>query len=88
MRVNWYGLVYPFIEVGLGVAYLLKFHLFYVNLITFFLMSIGALGVGIALHRGERLMCACLGAVFKVPMTYVTLVEDLLMAVMALYMLI
>ena len=33
-------------------------------------------------------MCACLGVVFKIPMTYVTLTEDLLMGTMAFVMLI
>jgi hypothetical protein len=45
------------------------------------------------LHAPARLVdlgtteCACLGTVFKLPMTYVTVVEDLLMVAMAAVML-
>ncbi len=57
------------------------------NAITYVLMLVSGIGVAIALAKGENLMCACLGMVFKLPMTYVTLFEDLLMAGMALGML-
>ena len=51
-------------------------------------MAIGSAGVALKLLQGQELMCACLGAVFKIPMTYVTLAEDLIMGLMALLMLI
>jgi hypothetical protein len=51
-------------------------------------MLISALGVANELRKKQTIMCACLGTVFKIPMTYVTLFEDLLMASMALYMLV
>jgi hypothetical protein len=35
----------------------------------------------------DEIQCACLGTVFKLPMTTVTIVEDLLMVVMAAAML-
>lgn len=86
-RSRAYAMAYPFIEFGLGLAYLFRLKLFYTNVLSLIIMSVGAVGVGYALYKGERLMCACLGVVFKVPMTYVTLLEDLLMGSMALYML-
>jgi hypothetical protein len=49
-------------------------------------MSINSIGVYIALQKKETLMCACLGSLFKLPMTYVTLAEDLIMGLMALIM--
>ena len=51
-------------------------------------MAISSIGVAIELSKKKEIMCACLGVVFKLPMTYVTLLEDLLMAAMALIMLI
>lgn len=82
-----YAYAYPFIEVGLGIAYLLKWEPKLISLITLLLMLIGALGVWIELRKNRPIMCACLGVVFKLPMTYVTLAEDLLMAAMAAWML-
>jgi hypothetical protein len=49
-------------------------------------MSISAYGVWKVLKVKGEIQCACLGTVFKVPMTKVTLFENLFMAAMALYM--
>lgn len=87
-RVYWYGYLYPFIEIGLGIAYLLNWRPKFINIFTMCLMLICAAGVFIELRAGKQIVCACLGAVFKVPMTYVTLFEDLLAAAMAALMLI
>lgn len=79
-----YALAYPFIEIALGIGYFANFMPAMVNLVTFIIMSIGAFGVLRVLYRGEKIVCACMGAVFKIPMTGVTLGENLLMAGMAL----
>lgn len=89
IAARWYvyGYIYPFIELGLGGAYLLNWNPIITNVITLCIMAVSAVGVLRALTKGEHLMCACLGTLFKIPMTYVTLAEDLLMAGMALFML-
>ncbi len=46
------------------------------------------MGVIRALRRGEQLTCACMGTAFNLPMTTVTIVEDLGMAAMAGVMLV
>lgn len=82
-RFGWYAYGYPFLELALGLGYLLSWQLIIVNAVTFVVMTIGAVGVYQKMQDEKVLMCACLGAVFNVPMTWVTLVEDLIMAVMA-----
>jgi hypothetical protein len=82
-RVKAYGYIYPLIEVGLGLAYLFSYHIFYANILTILIMGIGAIGVAKKLAQKEEIPCACLGGVFQVPLTTVTLIEDLLMAAMA-----
>jgi copper chaperone CopZ len=87
-RSNVYAHAYPFIELGLGILYFTNLVPFITNIITIIVMGIGAIGVYIKLLKKEEIPCACLGTVFKVPMTWVTLVEDLLMVAMAVIMLI
>jgi len=87
-RFGWYAHSYPFLELALGVGYLLGWQLIAVNAVTFVVMTIGAVGVYQKMQDEEVLMCACLGAVFNVPMTWVTLVEDVVMASMAGVMLV
>lgn len=83
-----FATLYPFVELGLGVSYFIIPHSFVLNSIVFVLMLIKAYGVGKVLVKKETVQCACLGARFSVPISYVTLGEDLLMALMAGYMLI
>jgi hypothetical protein len=80
--------VYPFVELALGVLYLLRVVPAVTNILTLVLMLVGAVGVGRALANKQRIRCACLGTVLNLPMTTVTLVEDIGMAVMAGAMLI
>lgn len=84
MRSKAYAYLYPVIEIGLGFAYFYAWNLMPVAMITIILMLVGAAGVYKKLKKKEEIPCACLGVVFKIPMTKVTLFEDLLMAVMAL----
>ncbi len=75
--------VYPFVELGLGVMYLVRWRPDVANWVTLVLMGVGAAGVLLALRRKQAIRCACLGTVLNLPMTTVTLIEDLGMAAMA-----
>jgi copper chaperone CopZ len=83
-----YGLLYPFLELGLGVCYLFRIELHTINIITLVLMGFSSIGVIGALLKKQTIRCACLGTVLKLPMSAVTLVEDIGMAAMAAWMLI
>jgi len=87
-RARAYALAYPFIEFGLGLAYLAPISPFAVNLVTLIVMGVSTVGVVQSLVSKKKIRCACLGAVFNLPMSTVTLIEDLLMAGMAAAMLV
>lgn len=88
MRFKPYGYLYAFIELGLGIAYLLAWQPTLTNWLTLIIMAFSSLGVIRAVANKQKIRCACLGAVFNLPMSTVTIIEDLLMALMALWMLI
>ena len=83
-RSMFYAQSYPFIELALGLMYL--FGSSWVDYITLQLMTIGAIGVLQQLLKRSKIKCACLGTYIKLPLTTVSLVEYLLMGVMAAYM--
>ncbi|RYG60145.1 MAG: cation transporter [Alphaproteobacteria bacterium] len=83
MRWRGYGYVYPFIELGLGLAFALNVMPLAVNALTLVVMGFSTLGVVKALLDRRKIRCACLGTVLNLPMTTVTVVEDLLMVGMA-----
>ena len=82
-----YGFIYPFIELALGLAYLAHLHPFAVNAITAVVMAVSLAGVLRAVFSKRAIRCACLGTVFQLPMSTVTIIEDGLMLVMAVTML-
>jgi len=86
MRVKAYGYAYPFIELCLGIAYLVAWQPLITNWLTFIVMTFSSLGVIRSVLNKQKIRCACLGAVFNLPMSTVTIIEDLLMAGMALWM--
>ncbi len=86
-RSKVYAYLYPFIELGFGFSYLFMWQVEAISVAVVVIMLIGAYGVYLKLKEHEEIPCACLGTVFKVPMTWVTLGEDLLMAGMALMIL-
>jgi len=83
-----YGYVYPFLELGLGVLYLTAINLPATHVATIVIMGFSSIGVIRNMLSPNQVQCACLGTVFKLPLGNVTLVEDLLMVVMAGVMLI
>lgn len=87
-RSRVYAFTYPFLEILLAVLYVLDIGGIYRDIFTFLLMAVSSIGVIQKLRLKEEIPCACLGMVFKLPMTKVTLFEDVLMAFEALVMII
>ena len=82
-----WGFIYPFVELGLGVAYLAHFNPLLTHWATIIVMGFSAIGVVRAVVSKTQIKCACLGTVFKLPMSTVTIVEDVGMVAMAVAML-
>jgi copper chaperone CopZ len=82
-----WGYAYPFVELALGFAFLFWFEMRAAAWIALILSLIGAVGVIQSVMRKETIQCACLGTVFNLPMSTVTIIENLGMAAMAAWML-
>lgn len=78
-----YGFIYPFIELVLGLAYITAWQPVLVNAVTAVVMAVSLAGVLRAVLSKQTIRCACLGTVFNLPMSTVTIVEDGLMLGMA-----
>jgi copper chaperone CopZ len=79
---SW-GYVYATLELALGIAYLTYFEPLATNIVTFILMSVSIIGVIQTVMNKKRIKCACLGAVFDLPMSTVTVIEDAIMIAMS-----
>lgn len=87
-KISVWGYMYPFVELGLGISYALDIYPRLAALITIIILGSTTLGIIPYLRTGRRIPCACLGAVFELPMSTVTLIENSLMITMALVTLI
>ena len=86
-KVFAYGYVYPFIELFFGLAMILYPTSMSLLLAEIGVMGFSGLGVTIKLAKREKFQCVCLGTFLKVPLTKVTVFEDLGMVGLALVML-
>ena len=85
-RSRAYAFIYPFLEILIAILYLTNTGSLYRDIFTFVLMTVSTIGVVQKIREKEEIPCACLGMVFKIPMTSVTLVEDIVMALEAFIM--
>lgn len=85
-QIPVWGYVYALMELGLGIAFLINFNPLLTNSITFVVMSISIIGVLQSVLNKKKIQCACLGAVFNLPMSTVTIIEDALMIIMSGFM--
>jgi len=83
-KIKFYSYIYPFIELGLGILYLANLYPSSRDVFTLIIMVIGSIGVFQEIyHRRSGIHCACLGNIIKLPLSTVSLVEDVGMAIMA-----
>ena len=86
-RSAFYAKIYPFIETLLGLMLLLRWQLNFAFITTIVILSITTFGVVYTLFDKNKINCACLGTALKLPMTEATLIENVIMLVMAVTML-
>ena len=83
---DW-GYMYAFTELALGIAFLTGFNPILTNTVTFVIMTVSIIGVLQSVLNKRKIKCACLGDVFNLPMSTITIIEDALMIGMSIIML-
>jgi cation transport ATPase len=86
-RFPSWAYIYAFIELALGIGYMIDFNPIVINTVSFFVMSVSIIGVLKIVLNKQQIQCACLGDIFHLPMSIVTIIEDALMIIMAAFML-
>jgi copper chaperone CopZ len=86
-KVPLYGIIYPFIEILLGVMILTRIEVELAIILTIIVLGITTIGVTQTLLSKKSISCACLGTTLKLPMTEATFIENALMIIMAFILL-
>lgn len=82
-KIPAWAYLYAFVELGLGIANIIDFNPLVANFATLIVMSVSIVGVLQSVLNKRKIQCACLGAVFNLPMSTVTIIEDALMIAMS-----
>lgn len=86
--IPMYGWIYPFLELALGLMFLMRFKIQIALITTIVILGITTFGVTKTLLDKKSIRCACLGTALKLPMTEATFIENAIMLMMAGAMLI
>lgn len=81
-----YAYVFPFIQIALGILYVTNTFMLFANITNFLVMSLGFISISIKLIKKEIIPCACLGTLFRHPLSLVSLLENFLMVGMSFFM--
>lgn len=84
-RIKLYAYAYPVIELFLAILYLGNLLPSSREYLTVIVMGVGTIGVWQEVKKRSGIHCACLGNVIKLPLSTVSLVEDVAMGLMAFF---
>lgn len=82
-----WGYIYPFVELTFAMFLLHRIELFWTNIAIIIVLSLSIIGVIQSVMQKRKIKCACLGTGFNLPMSQVTIIEDGVMIMMAIFML-
>ena len=83
-----FAVAYPFIELFLALTFLSGYFLIVSYIMTFIFMTSQFFGVFISLQKKEVIKCACMGSSINIDISTLTLIENLVMILMSIYMII
>jgi hypothetical protein len=82
-----YGTIYPYAETAAGILMIAGALIWIAAPIAFVIGTIGAVSVFKAVYIDRReLKCACVGGGSNVPLGFISLTENLMMVLMAIWM--
>lgn len=86
-KFTHYGYAFPFIEIGLGVLYLLGYMFMWQNALVLMISLLGMYSAYKVITNKQEIRCVCMGTLFHIPMTWATFAENFLMGIMIIFML-
>ena len=87
-KIKLYAYLFPFFELIFGLLFLFKIEILYLEVLCLIFFAINLVSVVNALTKKKKFVCACLGGLFEVPLSHVSLVENITMIIGVLYLLI
>ncbi len=89
--VPGYARIYPILSVTIGVLYFLNLFSPWRDILVAIITTIAFIGISVTIYsdkKKERVHCVCLGNAIKLPISTITVLENLVMSVMSIIIII
>lgn len=83
-KYHFYAQIYPIVLLFFGIFLHFNSLTIPISVLTIVLFGIQTYGIIQILKKGEKIQCACLGTKFVLPLSWVTVAENVIMILMAL----
>lgn len=84
-KSEFYSYLYPFLELAIALGFFARVFIVGIAIFTAILMIFGVLGVINAVFQKKQLRCACMGTKLNLPLTTVSIVENIAMGIMSIF---
>ena len=84
-RSRRYAKIYPYLETILGLLLVFKLFVIPTQIVVILIYTCTTIGITYSLRKEKKLQCGCLGGGVQLPLSKVTIFENLTMILMALW---
>ena len=81
-----YAYIYPIIELYLGYSFLKMNHIPFIYYFSMILIFLNLISISLSLLNGVTLPCGCIGGYFNLPLSNISLFENLMMFIMIYFL--
>jgi len=85
-RFKFYAYLIPVFEIVFGVLFVLQKEYLLIEYLCIIFFTLNIVVIANALEKRRNFTCACMGGLFKIPLSYVSLLESLTMVLGTIYL--
>lgn len=81
-----YAYMFPIFEIIFGILFILQKEILVIEYFCIMLFTLNIVIIANVLEKKQEFTCACMGGLFKLPLSYVSILESLTMVVGTIYL--
>ena len=85
-KIIYYAYAFPFLELFFGLTFILLYENTVLTALCFIFYFLNLISVVRALFKKKSFVCACLGGLFNIPLSYISLLENITMLIGIIYL--
>jgi len=85
-KFNFYAYLIPVFEIFFGILFVMQKEFLIIEYLCIIFFTLNLVVIANALEKRRNFTCACMGGLFKIPLSYVSLLESLTMVIGTIYL--